>query len=109
MADSTHQRGVPGSEEPADDHSAATRNQPGGYPPGWRVAFRCRTKGSRRSPPAAQAWFEVAGTITGCGLRDLHTGTTWIPVRVNGATADSLGRVVRVTDILYVSPPTEED
>jgi hypothetical protein len=74
----------------------------GGYPPGWQVRYRGRR---RLAVPA----YDLIGTIAGPGLRDEHTGITWVPVRPRTATTGTPPALVRAQDILDARPPGEPD
>lgn len=47
----------------------------------------------------------MTGVVAGRGLRDVHTNTTWVPVRPDDAPEDTPARLVRATDILDATPP----
>lgn len=73
----------------------------GGYPIGCYVRYRSRLqRNSRGRITREPAWTEFTGTVTGRSLVDLHTSTTWVPVRAHGAALDTPARLVRATDIL---------
>jgi hypothetical protein len=75
--------------------------QSAGYPIGCYVRYRSRSHrnspGRRSSVPT---WTELTGTVTGRSLLDLHTSTTWVPVRSHDAALDTPARLVRAADIL---------
>jgi hypothetical protein len=71
-----------------------------GYPPGWHVRYR------RRTDDSLQDWQEFTGTIAGPSLRDVHTDTTWTPVRPSGAGEYTPVQLVRGQDILEAQEGT---
>ncbi|GAA1939569.1 hypothetical protein [Amycolatopsis minnesotensis] len=93
-------------EQQAVHRRAVPKRHGGGYPPGWHVRYRERAYPMRRRPGEPNTrWCETTGVVIGRGLRDVHTNTTWVPVRPDDAPEDTPARLVRATDILDATPP----
>ncbi|AHH96993.1 hypothetical protein BC739_009301 [Kutzneria viridogrisea] len=81
----------------------------GGYPCGWLVRYRHRWHSTPRGPAAAKRVLsEATGTVSGHCLHDLHTGTTWVPVRQHEDDLGASRTVIRAEDILHACPPCEQ-
>lgn len=95
-----------GREHRVADRRVVPKRHGGGYPPGWRVRYRAYR--THRSPDTRNAaTSETTGVVTGRGLRDVHTNTTWVPVRPDDTPEDTPARLVRATDILDATPPDD--
>jgi hypothetical protein len=75
----------------------------GGYPPGWLVRYRRRCVTS-----TGPIWLEAVGVVSGPCLRDVHTNTTWVPLRPRDAAPDMPPQLVRATDFLYAECPQQQ-
>jgi hypothetical protein len=63
------------------------------------VRYRRRT-GTHDALANEPGWQEFTGTVAGPSLHDVHTDTTWTPIRPSDATGDTPVQLVRARDIL---------
>lgn len=72
-----------------------------GYPAGWRIIYITSPRRGEGLPPIR------TGTVTGSCLHDVHTNTTWVPVRATEDGPDIPSQLVRSADVIDAYPPSK--
>jgi hypothetical protein len=70
------------------------------YPMGSTVTYTSRTSVRRRHPPTAPI---TTAVVVGLPLREVHTGSVWVPVRPLTEPESAPATLVRAADIIDIS------
>jgi hypothetical protein len=70
------------------------------YPRGSTVTYTTRAGARRRHPPTAPI---TTAVVVGLPLRDVHTGSVWVPVRPPTVPEHAPAVLVRAADIIDIS------
>ena len=70
------------------------------YPRGSTVTYTTRVGARRRHPPPPPI---TTAVVVGLPLRDVHTGSVWVPVRPPAVPEDAPATLVRAADIIDIS------